>query len=100
MNADTNRATPINLPIDIATLPAPPAWVDLALCAQTGDFGFYPDDYERSTAAIALCQTCEVKAQCLTYAQDNGEQFGVWGGYDFRLDQPSRKSARKRKASA
>ena len=33
--------------------------------------------------AVALCNTCPVKRQCLDAARANGETSGVWGGVDF-----------------
>jgi hypothetical protein len=30
--------------------------------------------------AKALCSGCPVATQCLTYALDNNEMWGVWGG--------------------
>lgn len=31
-------------------------------------------------AAKAICKSCVVRADCLDYAIDNEEKFGVWGG--------------------
>lgn len=30
--------------------------------------------------AKRVCHACEVRSECLKYALDNGEQFGIWGG--------------------
>lgn len=31
-------------------------------------------------AAQAVCKECPVKMECLEYALDHGEEFGIWGG--------------------
>jgi WhiB family redox-sensing transcriptional regulator len=31
-----------------------------------------------------VCQTCEVRTECLEYALDNAELFGIWGGMSER----------------
>lgn len=43
---------------------------------------FYPagensEEYER---ARAICDGCPVKAECLGFALDTGERYGMWGG--------------------
>lgn len=30
--------------------------------------------------AKKICNECEVRVECLVYAQDNNETIGVWGG--------------------
>lgn len=51
-----------------------------------GSCGFYDepevffDDYQRETAAKAICHRCPVKSLCLEYALENDEVFGIWGG--------------------
>lgn len=37
-------------------------------------------DARAEAAAKAVCAGCEVRAECLQYALDNNERFGVWGG--------------------
>jgi hypothetical protein len=40
-----------------------------------------PDEPHDSYAeAVALCQTCPFKRECLLEALQSGEQYGVWGG--------------------
>lgn len=44
---------------------------------------FFPWDDERNnpyTLARQLCQECPIRLICLSYAIDNNEQEGVWGG--------------------
>lgn len=34
----------------------------------------------REASAKAICKTCPVQAECLTYALQIREQHGIWGG--------------------
>ena len=51
-------------------------------------YGAYPDlrdepqDERRKREAQAkeICRTCPIRQQCLWWALDNKEEFGVWGG--------------------
>jgi WhiB family transcriptional regulator, redox-sensing transcriptional regulator len=36
--------------------------------------------YVSTRDAVKLCQTCPVINECLSYALDNNEREGVWGG--------------------
>ncbi len=60
------------------------AWKDLGLCNQVGQDGFYLEKGESPRDAKKVCGYCEVKPECLQYALDNGERFGVWGGMTER----------------
>jgi len=55
-------------------------WQDDALCAQTDPEVFYPEKGGSTRDAKRVCLGCEVRAQCLQYALDHDERFGVWGG--------------------
>jgi hypothetical protein len=59
-------------------------WQDRALCAETDPDAFFPDKGESTGPAKKVCARCEVRAECLQYALDNGERFGVWGGKSER----------------
>jgi WhiB family redox-sensing transcriptional regulator len=59
-------------------------WRDLALCAETDPEAFFPDRGEPSQPAKRVCRRCEVRAECLQYALDHGERFGIWGGLSER----------------
>lgn len=39
-----------------------------------------PYDDEHMQEAIALCQECPIKIECLIQALQNNETHGVWGG--------------------
>lgn len=76
-------------------------WVGRAACrGRVGDLWF-PDPGDRAThrAAVAVCEGCPVRRECLDYAQVNVIRFGIWGGLSDRDRQrlrgpASRKSRR------
>ena len=41
---------------------------------------WFPEKGESSTEAIAICEGCPVRSECLEYAIEAGEAFGIWGG--------------------
>lgn len=47
---------------------------------------FFPDvgDARTGSAAKAVCAGCPVRWDCLTYALDNHEGIGIWGGFNSR----------------
>jgi hypothetical protein len=59
-------------------------WQDQALCAQVDPELFFPEKGQSPRAAKRVCAACEVRAECLQYALDRREPFGVWGGLSER----------------
>lgn len=55
-------------------------WIDSALCAQSDPEAFYPEMGGSTRQAKNVCVSCPVRAECLDYALDNNEHFGIWGG--------------------
>jgi WhiB family redox-sensing transcriptional regulator len=68
------------------------AWQTDALCAQTDPEAFFPEKGGSTRDAKKICGTCEVRAQCLEYALQNDERFGIWGG----LSERERRKLRRR----
>lgn len=68
------------------------AWQADALCAQTDPEAFFPEKGGSTRDAKKICTTCEVRAQCLEYALQNDERFGIWGG----LSERERRKLRRR----
>ena len=59
-----------------------PEWMADAACTEVGDPDqFFPDKGHATRPARLVCARCGVRAECLQYALDNGERFGVWGGH-------------------
>jgi len=66
-----------------AALPMGP-WVKHAACKGVDTNLFYPERGEPTRHALEVCKPCTVKAECLQYAIDNSERWGVWGGMTER----------------
>ena len=62
----------------------PGHWIEQALCAEVDAETFFPEKGGSSREAKAVCARCEVREQCLAFAQDNDERHGIWGGYSER----------------
>ena len=60
--------------------PEETAWMVEALCAQADPDAFFPGKGGPTGAAKAVCLACPVRTECLAYALDRDERFGVWGG--------------------
>lgn len=60
------------------------AWQADSLCAQTDPEAFFPEKGGSTRDAKRICSQCEVRAQCLEYALENDERFGIWGGLSER----------------
>jgi WhiB family transcriptional regulator, redox-sensing transcriptional regulator len=90
--------------------PAQPAWIGLpgfpgpedegelgwqteALCAQTDPEAFFPEKGGSTRDAKKVCGACNVRAECLEYALENDERFGIWGGMSERERRRLRKRA-------
>jgi WhiB family redox-sensing transcriptional regulator len=58
---------------------APEPWTAQALCAQVDSDMFFPEKGGSPKDAQKVCHDCDVKTECLQYALDNDERFGVWG---------------------
>jgi len=60
----------------------PLSWRDAARCRGTHPSLFFPpeEDGEEVRDAKDICSRCPVIHECLEWALDTDEQFGVWGG--------------------
>jgi WhiB family redox-sensing transcriptional regulator len=59
------------------------SWRDLAACLDvvSSDYDpFFADSAELQAEAIAICATCLVRDDCVTFAVRTGQQYGIWGG--------------------
>ena len=64
--------------------PAGLDWQDRALCAQTDPEAFFPEKGGSTREARRVCRACEVRAECLQFALDHDERFGIYGGMSER----------------
>ena len=69
------------------------AWQVDALCAQTDPEAFFPEKGGSTREAKRICDSCEVRSECLTYALENDERFGIWGGLSERERRKLRRDA-------
>ena len=68
-------------------------WQERALCAQTDPEAFFPEKGGSTREAKRVCMACEVRVQCLDYALENDERFGIWGGLSERERRKVKKHA-------
>jgi WhiB family redox-sensing transcriptional regulator len=68
------------------------SWQERSLCAQTDPEAFFPEKGGSTREAKRVCLSCEVRVQCLEYALENDERFGIWGG----LSERERRRVKKR----
>jgi WhiB family redox-sensing transcriptional regulator len=79
------------------------AWMNDARCVEHVGVEFFPVRGQSSRPAKAVCSTCLVSFDCLSYALDYEIDQGVWGGLNGRerralrttteRDRPSGRSA-------
>lgn len=68
----------------VAQLISRPAWHRRAACRGMGTDAFFPNRGESSAAAVAVCEGCEVRSECLDAALERADTHGVWAGTSAR----------------
>lgn len=68
------------------------AWMEGALCVDHDPEYWFPPTgggrdpgsrmLVKARAAKAVCADCPVRTECLTYAFETDQRYGVWGGLD------------------
>jgi WhiB family redox-sensing transcriptional regulator len=71
------------------------SWQHKALCSQTDPEAFFPEKGGSTKDAKQVCAQCEVRAQCLKWAIDHEERFGIWGGLSERERRRYKREHRK-----
>ena len=63
-----------------------PKWMRKKNCFDEPVDTFYPapGDVERLRRAKSICKECEVRQDCLQFALETNERFGIWGGKSAR----------------
>lgn len=61
-----------------------PEWMADANCVGIDAELFFPQRGESTKQAKEVCRGCDVQAECLAYALNNGEKYGIWGGLSER----------------
>lgn len=70
--------------LDLTAFPQPPEWTLDALCAQVDADMFFPEKGGSTREAKRICAMCPVAAECLDYALEHDEGFGIYGGMSER----------------
>jgi WhiB family redox-sensing transcriptional regulator len=70
-----------------------PAWQRSANCLGVDPDLFFPERGGSTREAKEVCRGCVVRQECLQYALDNSEKFGIWGG----LSERERRRLRRRR---
>lgn len=71
-----------------------PAWHADALCREYPNVSWFPERGDDVRKALAICDRCLVKAECLKYATDLEIDVGLWGGTSARTRVLLRRTAR------
>ena len=74
----------VNMPLDALFGAVEQEWQEQALCAETDPEAFFPDKGGSTREAKRICQACGVRDECLEYALEHDERFGIWGGLSER----------------
>lgn len=59
-------------------------WAVYSACREADPEIFFASTRADERAAVAVCSTCAVADQCLEFAIETRERFGVWGGTSER----------------
>lgn len=73
------------------------AWRARANCRDEDPNLFYPGHEgvgrpAKSEKALGICAVCDVREECLEYALETNQEYGVWGG----VEEEQRRRLRKR----
>jgi WhiB family transcriptional regulator, redox-sensing transcriptional regulator len=82
-----------NVLLGLFALTEEQTWQERALCAQTDPEAFFPEKGGSTREAKRICSTCEVRSECLEYALEHDERFGIWGGLSERERRRMRRHA-------
>lgn len=59
-------------------------WQEYANCLGVDPDLFFPERGASTREAKEVCRGCVVRDQCLEFALNNSEKFGIWGGMSER----------------
>ena len=59
-------------------------WREDALCREVDPDRFFPEKGGTTAPAKQVCRRCAVAEECLAYALEHDERFGIWGGLSER----------------
>jgi hypothetical protein len=64
--------------------PDPPGWTLAAACQFVDAELFFPEKGGSTREAKLVCAGCDVRQECLQFALDHQERFGIYGGLSER----------------
>jgi WhiB family transcriptional regulator, redox-sensing transcriptional regulator len=67
------------------------SWRPQGACHDLDPQTFYPSRGESIRPAVAVCEACPVRAECLEWALHH-ENFGIWGGQSERARRTMRRN--------
>jgi WhiB family redox-sensing transcriptional regulator len=59
-------------------------WASEAKCLNADPDVFFPEKGGSTREAKRICAECPVRVECLEYALEEDERFGIWGGMSER----------------
>lgn len=76
------------------------SWIHEGACREESPELFFPvgtsgPAQAQIAEAKAVCLRCPVRSECLGWALESGQEFGVWGG----LDENERRALKKGRAA-
>lgn len=60
------------------------SWMLDAKCLDADPEAFFPEKGGSTREAKRICNACPVQDECLEWALENEERFGIWGGMSER----------------
>lgn len=72
----------------------PLAWSRFARCDSADPDLFFPPDGADNRLAKSICTSCPVRRQCLDYALETKQKYGIWGGMTEAQRRRIRRDAR------
>lgn len=88
------RVKPASSGTAVFSSETPHSWKEEANCLGVDPDLFFPERGASTREAKAVCRSCEVRVDCLEYALEHGEKFGIWGG----LSERERRRVRRQRA--
>lgn len=68
--------------VPVREVPVREHWQERAACGGADVRIFYPSSGAHTGEAKRICEPCPVRAECLAFALERDEEWGVWGGLD------------------
>ena len=86
----------MDLHVELAEFLEVPPFYSQANCKGHDQDLFFPERGSSTIKAKAICSECKVREECLEYAVERKERFGIWGGKSERERRAIRRERRKK----